>query len=94
MINSWYEKFDKLSKNYKEEVKNIISNNNEPTKISNHLIYNYTGRYIFLFRYKQSSKRKGSKDYLDEKNFIDAIPNGNLLNKSLFITNRINFFSI
>ncbi len=48
MLNSWYQKFDKLSKNYKEEITNFVKSKSKLQKISNHIIYNYSGRTFSL----------------------------------------------
>jgi uncharacterized protein YaiL (DUF2058 family) len=80
MINSWYTKYQKLSKNYKEEVKNLIKKNKEPTKISNHVIYNCTGRYIKLLKIdKIRSKSDISSVGISTELIIDTIANGKII---------------
>ena len=49
-INSWLEKFLKLKSNYNEEVKNIISEHNFSQKVTNHSVYNYSGKIMILYR--------------------------------------------
>jgi len=77
MLNSWYNKFQKLSQNYQEEVKNLIKKNQEPTKISNHIIYNCTGRYLEILKIDKNKSRSEISNIIDYKDLIiDTIPNG------------------
>ena len=89
MINSWYDKFLKLSNNYKEEIKKIMNQDEESSKICNHIVYNWTGRYLKLFRVKKlKSKKKNKQDKIQNLNpienseitfeYIDIIPNGKI----------------
>ncbi len=83
MTNSWYSKYQKLSKNYKEEVKQLIEKNKEPSKISNHVIFNCTGRYLklnklYLNKKKTEESNKNEVEESGNNSLIDIIvPNGN-----------------
>lgn len=62
MLNSWYQKFDKLSKNYKEEIKNFLDNKSKMQKISNHVIYNYSGKTFSVEFEKENNNLKENVD--------------------------------
>ncbi len=78
MTYSWYTKFLKLSKDYKEEIKKLIKKNKQLTKISNHVIHNCTGRYLKLLK-EDKLKTKSDiliKSGLNKEFVIDTITNG------------------
>ena len=47
-LNKWFDKYYKLKNNYKNEFKNIQNEKN--MTISNHTLFNYTGRTLSLYR--------------------------------------------
>lgn len=78
---SWIQKFSKLKANYSEEIKNILKNE-ENMKISNHTLFNYTGRRMKIYKLYKSDKSQTLDDvkYLDEiepgiKNIYNLLDN-------------------
>lgn len=79
MTNSWYSKYQKLSKNYKEEVEKLIKKNKEPTKISNHVIYNCSGRFVKLLKIEKTrSNSEFSSIGTIRESIIDTVANGKI----------------
>jgi hypothetical protein len=56
-MNSWIDKYWKLKSNYKEEVKKLIQNEND-MKISNHTVFNYSGKNLTIYIKKKKEYYK------------------------------------
>lgn len=60
-LKSWIDKYYKLQANYSEGVKNIVDNYVD-MNITNHTVYNYTGRHIKLFKIYKNEKNQFSSE--------------------------------
>ena len=70
---SWFEKYSILNSNYSEEIKNILKDE-ETMKISNHVVYNFTGRKMKLFRLFKSHRN----NVPDDIKLLDHLNNGKI----------------
>jgi hypothetical protein len=59
-MNSWIDKYLKLKKNYKEEIKKLIENDKD-MKISNHTLVNYSGKNLTIYKIIQDDMIKSNK---------------------------------
>jgi len=64
-----------LNSNYSEEIKKIFQNE-ENKKISNHTVYNFTGRNLKLYKLYKS----GRNNVLDDVKYLDVITTGKFKN--------------
>jgi hypothetical protein len=60
-MNSWIDKYFKLKNNYAEEVKKLIQNDKN-MNITNHTVYNFTGRPMRLYKLFKNNKMNFSDD--------------------------------
>jgi len=60
-MNSWIDKYLKLKKNYKEEIKKLIENDKD-MKISNHTLVNYTGKNLIIYKVIEDDIIKSNKN--------------------------------
>lgn len=65
-MNSWIDKYFKLKNNYSEEIKKLLEKDKSMT-ITNHTVFNYTGRPMKIYRfYKNSSRGQNSNNFNGE----------------------------
>ena len=75
-MNSWIEKYMKLKRNYKEEIKKLIENDKE-MKISNHTLVNYTGKSLIIYKVIQDDMIKSNKNIQKLYKKLAVIPQSN-----------------
>jgi hypothetical protein len=65
-MNSWIDKYFKLKNNYSEEIKKLLEKEKNMT-ITNHTVFNFTGRPMKIYRfYKNSNRGQNSNNFNGE----------------------------
>ena len=80
-MNSWIDKYWKLKANYREEINKIIKNEKD-MKISNHTLFNYTGKNLVIYKILQDERIKSNKNIQKLFKKLYVVPQSNLNNNN------------